>query len=71
MTVAASVVLALLFVLGIREPIRKKLWRELIVYVVFFLFGSALLIAQAAGARLPFIIDSIESFFKNTLHFKL
>lgn len=62
--------LAGLAIIGVREPIRKKWWKELVVFIILFLFGASLMLLQAAGVKLPFIVDSIESFFKNVLHFK-
>ena len=70
MIVIEIFVLTGLAIFGVREPIKKKWWKELTVYIFFFIIGSSLLLFEAAGVKLPFIIDSIESFFKNVLHFK-
>ncbi len=53
---------------GIMEPIRKRWRKELVVYIVIFLLGSALLILQTAGVKMPFLVDEISKFFKNVLH---
>ncbi len=70
MIILELVVLAGVGFLSVREPLKKKWWKELTVYLIFFIFGSALMLLQAAGVKFPFIVDSVESFFKNVLHFK-
>jgi len=62
------VVLAGLGWFGVKEPIKKKWWKELIVFSIIFLIGATLLILQTLDVKLPFIIDGINNFFKNTLH---
>ena len=64
------IVLAGLGYLGMREPLKKKWRRDLIVYIVFFVIGSALLILQTAGVKIPFFLDEISKFSKNVLHLK-
>ncbi len=70
MIFAEIFILAGLAIIGIRAPIRKKWWKELAVFIILFLIGASLMIMQAAGLKLPFILDSIEGFFENVLHFK-
>ncbi len=62
------ILLAAVGAAGIMEPIKKKWWKELVVYIVIFLLGSVLLMLQTAGIKLPYLIDEVSKFFKIVLH---
>ncbi len=52
---------------GIREPLKKKWRRDLTVFVILFLLSFFILIMRSAGVQLPYLLDSVEAFFKSAL----
>lgn len=62
------VLLAGLAYFGARGLVKKKWWKELSFFAVIFAMGATLLILQTQGVKLPYVVDELNKFFKNTLH---
>lgn len=66
------IILAFVLVAIIQIPslVKKKYWRELIAFCVFFLFSFVICILQAAGVKLPSPAKGLQSILdKINLHF--
>ncbi len=48
--------------------IKKKLWRELAVYSLFFLAVFTLAVLMALGIKVPSPIKAIQAFYRDILH---
>jgi len=63
---AILVVLAFLVIAALEVPglVKKRMWRELAVFLVLLLFGMALSIPQALGLPVPSPNDPVEIILK-------
>lgn len=48
--------------------IKKKLWRDLVVYLLFFLAVLTLAILMALGIKVPSPIKAVQAFYRDILH---
>ena len=70
MIVALALAFGLLGVIQITILVRKKQWRDLVVFCIFFVFSFIVCILQASGVVLPSPTKGIEVFLdKMHLHF--
>ena len=61
---------ALLGVIQITILVKKKHWRDLMAFCVFFVFSFVVCILQAKGVKLPSPTKGIRAFFGSiNLHF--
>ncbi len=56
---------------GIREPLKKKWKRDLIVFIVLYLLAASILVTRTAGIQLPYLMDMVEAFVKGALRLSI
>lgn len=50
------------------DLIRKKYWRELVVFFLLLSFAFVLSLLQTIGVKIPILYSGIEYLFKDVLH---
>jgi len=50
------------------DMIRNKLWRDVAIYSVIFLFVLVLAVLMAQGVKVPSPIKAIQAFYRDVLH---
>lgn len=62
-------ILAFICILSVNVPglVKKKYWRELVVFSVFFILAFTLAFLQVKGVKIPSPVKGIEYLFKNVL----